>query len=94
MWEISHPLANGASLGSYFCVKDLTSALKHYLSFCQRCPKFFFSPFCSASPEIIGGQSLSQSDRQTNTLTLYTGVCRFFPSVKFATSVLALLAGG
>ena len=31
---------------------------------------------------------------QTNSLTPYTGVCGFFLSVKFATSLLALLAGG
>ena len=34
------------------------------------------------------------TDRQTNSLTPYTGVCRFFLSVKFATSLLASLAGG
>ena len=40
------------------------------------------------------GQSLSQRDRRTNSLTPYTGVCGFFLSVKFATSLLASLAGG
>ena len=34
------------------------------------------------------------TDRQTNCLTPYTGVCGFFHQVKFATSLLALLAGG
>ena len=33
------------------------------------------------------GQSLSQTDRRTNFLTPYTGVCGFFLSVKFATSL-------
>ena len=33
------------------------------------------------------GQSLSKTDRQTNSLTPYTEVCRFFLSVKFATSL-------
>ena len=32
-------------------------------------------------------------ERQTNSLTPYTGVCSFFLSVKFATSLLASLAG-
>ena len=34
-----------------------------------------------------------QTDRQTNSLTPYTGVCGFFLQVKFATSLLASLAG-
>ena len=34
------------------------------------------------------------TDRQTNYLTPYTGVCGFLLSVKFATSLLASLAGG
>ena len=34
------------------------------------------------------------TDRQTNSLTPYTGVCVFFLSVKFVTSLLASLAGG
>ena len=34
------------------------------------------------------------TDRQTNSLTPYTGVCVFFISSKFATSLLASLAGG
>ena len=32
MWQISYPPANVASLGSYLCVKNLTSAEKHYLN--------------------------------------------------------------
>ena len=44
------------------------------------------------------GQSWPQTDRmtdrQTNSLSLFTGVCGFFLSVKFATSLLASLAGG
>ena len=32
-------------------------------------------------------------DRQMNSLTPYTGVSGFFPSVKFATSLLTALAG-
>ena len=35
-----------------------------------------------------------QTNRRTNSLTPYTGACGFFLSVKFATSQLALLAGG
>ena len=35
-----------------------------------------------------------QTDRQTNSLTPFMGVCGFFISVKFATFLLALLAGG
>ena len=34
------------------------------------------------------------TDRQTNSLTPYTGICGFFLSAKFVTSRLALLAGG
>ena len=65
-------------------------------SFCQRCPKYVFSQFCSASPEIIGVQVCHRrTDRQTNSLTPYaTGVCGFFLPVKFEASLLALLAGG
>ena len=55
----------------------------------------FFSPFCFDSPEIIRVKvDYRQTDRQTNYLTSYTGVCGFCLSVKFATSLLALLAGG
>ena len=35
-----------------------------------------------------------QTDRQTNSLTPYLGVCGFLFSVKFATFLLASLAGG
>ena len=35
-----------------------------------------------------------QIERQSNSLTPYTGVCGFFISDKFDTSVLALLPGG
>ena len=34
-----------------------------------------------------------ETDRQTYSLTPYTGGCVFFLSLKFATSLLALLAG-
>ena len=55
----------------------------------------FVSPFCSTSPEIIGVKVCHRwTDRQTNFLTPYMGVCGFFLSVKFATSLLASLAGG
>ena len=54
------PPANGASMGSNFCVKNL--------------------------------ETDRQTDKQTNSLTPFTGVCRFFLSVKFATFLLALLA--
>ena len=52
-------------------------------------------PFCSASPEIIGVKvDHRQTDRQTDKFwdTIY-GVCGFFLSAKFATSLLAWLAG-
>ena len=39
-------------------------------------------------------QTDGQTDRQTNSLTQYIGVCEIFISVKFATSLLASLAGG
>ena len=39
-------------------------------------------------------QTDRQTDRQTNSLTTYMGVCGFFLSVKYATSLLALLARG
>ena len=35
-----------------------------------------------------------KTERQTNSLKPYTGVCRFFLSVKFANSQLTSLAGG
>ena len=42
-----------------------------------------------ASPEIIVVKVYHrQTDRQTNSLKPYMGVCRFFASVKFATSLL------
>ena len=47
-----------------------------------------------ASPEIIQVEICNrQTDRQTDSLTLYTGGRGFFLSVKFATSLLASLAG-
>ena len=53
-----------------------------------------FSQFCFSSPEIIGVKACNRrTDRQTNSLTEYIGVCGFFLSVKFATSLLALLTG-
>ena len=39
-------------------------------------------------------QILLHTERQTNSLTPLMGVCEFFLPVKFATSLLALLAGG
>ena len=39
------------------------------------------------------GTKYRQTDRQTNSLTPHTGVCGFFLSVKFATSLLTTLAG-
>ena len=64
---------------------------------------FFHLFFCSGSMKdqiifsLFGqsrdnwGQSLEQTDRRTNSLTPYTDLCGFFLSVKFATSLLALL---
>ena len=55
---------------------------------------YFFSPFYFASPELIEVKiCYRQMDRQTNSLTPYLGVCGFFLQVKFATSLLASLAG-
>ena len=48
-------------------------------------------------PMVFGsGKMKDQIILQTNSLTSYMGpgVCGFFPSVKFATSLLALLTGG
>ena len=59
------------------------------MGFCHGCPKFLFSPFCFASPEIIG---VKVDYREKNFLTPYIGVCGFFLSVKFATTLLAYLA--
>ena len=42
VWQISYTSANGASLGSYFCVKNLTSALKHCLNQGYFVPKWLF----------------------------------------------------
>ena len=57
----------------------------------------FFGTFCFASPEIIRIKFVrdGQTDRQTDKFfdTIH-GVCGFFLSVKFATSLLASLAGG
>ena len=62
------------------------------MSFCHRCPKSF-SPFYSVSPEII---LVKFGNRQTDRQILWhhMWVCGFFLSVKFATSLLASLAGG
>ena len=44
---------------------------------------------------ILGGTiNLLHTDRQTNSLTPYTGVCGYFLIIKFDTSLHALLAGG
>ena len=75
------PPRNGMSPGNYFLPKSQKLAVFE-----------FFSPFCSASPEIIGLNLTT--DNQTNSLTPYIGVCGFFLSVKFATSLLASLTGG
>ena len=54
--------------------------------------RLFFLPnlFCLGSKFITGGQT----NRQTNSLTPLTGVCRFFLSVQFPTFLVALLAEG
>ena len=53
-------------------------------AFLPRCPKKNFSPFCSASPEIIGVKVRDkQKDRQSHEiLTPYTGVGEIFFLVK------------
>ena len=52
-----------------------------------------FSPFFFASPEIIG---VEFGNRQTDKFfdTIYGGYVDYFFSFKFATSLLASLAGG
>ena len=47
----------------------------------------------SISPVLRKFRSKFITDRQTNSLTPYTGVCGFFLQVKFATSLLTLFAG-
>ena len=58
----------------------------------KRANKYFYS----ASPEIIGVKLVTygQTDRKTNSSTPFTGACRFFLSITFATSLHASLAGG
>ena len=90
------PPANGVSKGNYFLPKShkltvFEEKTGYQKQLWQPNVQTFFSPFCSASPEIIG---VKVDHRQTNSLTPYTGVCGFFISVKFATSLLASLAGG
>ena len=59
------------------------------------CSKFRLGLAYFASPEIIEVEICNrQTDRQKNSLTPYTGVCGFFLQIKFATSLLASLAGG
>ena len=61
-------------------------------SFCQRCCKKNFSPFCSASLEIIGVKVCNrQTDKFFDTILRSMWI---FLSVKFATSLIASLAGG
>ena len=63
------------------------------MGFLPRCPKKNFSPFCAANPEIIEVKVCT--DRQSDEiLTPYTGVRVIFFQLKFATSLLASLAGG
>ena len=94
------PPANGVSVGSYlvknglFCQKGQTKTALPHKSANFLYTRFWallnFSPFYFASPEII---EVEICYIQTNSLTPYAGVCRFFLQVKFATSLLALLAG-
>ena len=61
--------------------------------------KNLFSLICLIIPINMIGNLGNATDRSrpniinTNSLTAYKGVCRFFLSVKFATSLLTLLAG-
>ena len=57
-----------------------------------RCPKIIWPILFSQSWD-NWGYSWLQTGRVTNSLTPYTSVCVFFLSVKFATSLLTLLAG-
>ena len=81
MWQISYPPGNGASLDSYLLFTSHNTIAYIALQYL-------------ASPEIIGVKVChKRTDRQTNSLTPYTGVCGFFLSVKIATSLLTQLAG-
>ena len=79
------PPANGASLGSYFSVYLVKMLLFWPSALAQ-----------SATYWELGSKFVTdrQTERQTNSLTPFTGVWEFFLSVKFATSLLAWLAGG
>ena len=65
------PPANSASLGS-FCVQNLSQVRSDQVRLGQVSLGWL-------------GQVRPQTDRQTNSLTSYTGVCEFFLSIKFAT---------
>ena len=103
VWQISYLPVNSASLGSYFCVKNskiscfwsknqLTESCKLFSN------GFWFWLAHSVLPVLrqLGSKFVTdrQTDRQTNSLTPFRGVCRFFLSVKFTTSLLTLLASG
>ena len=73
------PPVNGASLGSYFYVEILNSALN--------------------TIQIWVGQTTAQGQKNagwknTGLANIFKGVCGFFLSVKFATSLLTSLTGG
>ena len=72
------PPVNGASLGSYFCVKNLTSAWNHCLN--KPISSFFEEAHTAKMVENTGqathGPEIFEcivTDRQTNSLALYTG---------------------
>ena len=96
MWQISYPPANGASLGSYlskngfFGRKQAKWGQSKQLWY-PNLQTFFDEVMIF---ELVGDVVKTKTDRQTNSLTPYTGVCGFFLQVKFATSLLTSLAGG
>ena len=88
-------MSNGWDVGSKCCCFGPRPGPTGHFSYEQKNLKhafLHFSPFRFASSEIIGSNLVT--DRQTNSLTPCTGICGFFISVKFATSLLASLAGG
>ena len=99
MWQISNPLVNGASQGNYFRTKSQKLAVRKKMltktALAAKVANFFSNGFWFWLDERSNNLTTDrQTDIQTISLTPYTGVCGFFLSVKFATSLLASLAGG
>ena len=97
MLKISYPPANGASLCLNLDVFEAKTCHENS-SGSQTCKLFFkwFYVLVRWKIKYLGSKFVTdgRKNRQTNYLIPYTGVCGFFVSVKFATSLLASLAGG